>query len=691
MLHSSRCQCIPFTAVCDVHVDCNDASDELSCDYEVQQAAELVYPAIVDYDGRGAVQKRPLARATEFPNNSSSACPTSHFLCTEADFCLPVYVRCNGVNDCPGREDEAGCDSYTCPGFYRCRGSRVCLHAKHVCDAEVQCPQHDDEQFCELTCPPECTCFGWSFVCSQPFLSQEYLELRYLDASNSRMSLRSLVKNTMLIHFSQARCDVTSLDNVTLPNLRSLDLSDNHLRAVRVSDLKGLPRLLVLFLSGNPIARLFADVESSEGSVAVLTHLDLSRVKLKTFDFTTVAAFPGLQILNLSRSGTDRLLEDRRKLVKRLRVLDVRGCPVTFFSTNVLRDQDELQTVFSENYKLCCPAVLPAGFTVSRCQAPFNEISSCDDLLRSDVYRVALAAFSILALVGNVVSFVVRGFLEGRRAKSGFLVFVIHLCVSDFLMGVYLAVVGVADQLYLGRYLSEDIAWRNSVACKVAGVLSLISSEVSALLICLITLDRFLVLRFPFSRTHFRFRSAQLACGVTWFTGGLLAALPLLPMTSHWQFYSQTGICVPLPITRNDDFAGRDYAFAVMIVVNFVLFVFIAVGQVSIYASVNANKMAVSDAGNRSRDIKIARRLAVIVVSDFFCWFPIGLLGLLASTGTAIPGEVNVAMAIFVLPLNSALNPFLYTLNMIQEKRQNAREERLLKQLLSQKTHDPHT
>ena len=61
MLHSYRCQCIPFTAVCDVHVDCSDASDELSCDYEVQQAAELVYPAIVDYDGRGAVQKRPLS------------------------------------------------------------------------------------------------------------------------------------------------------------------------------------------------------------------------------------------------------------------------------------------------------------------------------------------------------------------------------------------------------------------------------------------------------------------------------------------------------------------------------------------------------------------------------------------------------------------------------------------------------
>ena len=89
-----------------------------------------------------------------------------------------------------------------------------------------------------------------------------------------------------------------------------------------------------------------------------------------------------------------------------------------------------------------------------------------------------------------------------------------------------------------------------------------------------------------------------------------------------------------------------------------------------------------SDASRKARDLVVARRLATVVLSDFCCWFPIGLLGLLASQGLAVSGEVNVAMAIFVLPLNSALNPFLYTLNMIKEKRQRAKEEKLLKSIL---------
>nr|KAG5687537.1 hypothetical protein BaRGS_013639 [Batillaria attramentaria] len=80
---------------------------------------------------------------------------------------------------------------------------------------------------------------------------------------------------------------------------------------------------------------------------------------------------------------------------------------------------------------------------------------------------------------------------------------------------------------------------------------------------------------------------------------------------------------------------------------------------------------------DNSRDVAIARRLLTIVLSDFLCWFPVGLLGLLASSGTPISSEVSVGMAIFVLPFNSALNPFFYTFNVVMEKRKQARRSRL--------------
>jgi hypothetical protein len=40
-----------------------------------------------------------------------------------------------------------------------------------------------------------------------------------------------------------------------------------------------------------------------------------------------------------------------------------------------------------------------------------------------------------------------------------------------------------------------------------------------------------------------------------------------------------------------------------------------------------------------------------------------------------------VALAIFVLPVNSAVNPFLYTFSLVMEKRIHPSEERLAKLL----------
>ena len=285
----------------------------------------------------------------------------------------------------------------------------------------------------------------------------------------------------------------------------------------------------------------------------------------------------------------------------------MRGCGVVEIPPDVLRGMQALELVYADNPRLCCQDILPAGFNLKNCLAPADEISSCDDLLRSDLYRVVLTVFAVLALLGNLTSFVYRLRLHPSVRKLGFHVFVTQLCVSDFLMGVYLAIIGVADRVYMGRYLWEDVAWKNSIGCQVAGFLSLLSSETSAFTICLITVERFIVIRFPFSRLHFKGTSAYLAVAVAWILGLMLAALPLLPAMAHWRFYSQTGICIPLPITRAD-FAGHGYSFSVLIVCNLVLFLLIAVGQGLIYWSVLSGSVSVTDTNAKAKDAVIARR-----------------------------------------------------------------------------------
>jgi hypothetical protein len=359
--------------------------------------------------------------------------------------------------------------------------------------------------------------------------------------------------------------------------------------------------------------------------------------------------------------------------------LDLSASPVHTFPQDVFSGLTRLQRVVTDNYKLCCPDVLPDDFKERNCLAPRSELSSCQDLLRAESYRVFLWLICVCALTGNVFCLAFRFVLQRTAKKSAFNMFVSSLCVSDFLMGVYIGIIGIADVTFQGRYARYEQTWLHSAACKAAGFLSLLSCEVSSLIILLITLDRFLVLRFPFSRVRFGKTTAATACLVTWLLGFLLAAVPLLPVTSHWQFYSQTGICIPLPVTRQE-YEGRYYATGVLIIFNFVLFLLIAVGQTFIYWSVQKNAMT-ADTTRKTQDATVARRLITVAVTDFLCWFPIGLCGLLALAGVPIPGEVSVAMAIFVLPLNSALNPFLYTFNVVMERRRKRNEERILREL----------
>ncbi|KAL8562966.1 hypothetical protein ACOMHN_004658 [Nucella lapillus] len=445
MFDCGQGQCVDMTKRCNGDADCVKNTDEEACQ-ETLGAVIIPPPALVRFELPKGMVISPL------PGNDTR-CPDSHFPCLAEQYCLPVYMRCNGINDCAHHEDEVGCHEFTCPGFYRCRGTdrTICVHVSDLCDGLPQCPKRDDELMCDVACPPSCACHHGAFTCTDTFDVRSFPFLRYLEARGGGLQQNDLTDNLMLVHLGVQACDL-----------------------------------------------VYADV-----------------------------------------------------------------------------------------------------------------------------------------------------------------------------------------------YIWKEEDWRKSSVCSIAGFLSLLSSEVSAFIICIITLDRFLVLRFPFSQIRFGATSAHVACAIIWTLGFTLALIPLLPATSHWQFYSQTGICIPLPITRAD-FAGHTYSFSVMIVGNLVLFVLIAVGQSLVHWSIRAaviskqfSNMVISNDNAKSKEAVIARRLLTIVMTDFLCWFPIGLCGLLAAVDVAVPGEVNVAMAIFVLPLNSALNPFIYTLNIYLEKRQKAKELRLQKILLA--------
>ena len=64
-----------------------------------------------------------------------------------------------------------------------------------------------------------------------------------------------------------------------------------------------------------------------------------------------------------------------------------------------------------------------------------------------------------------------------------------------------------------------------------------------------------------------------------------------------------------------------------------------------------------------SEEIRMTMTVSVIVLTDFFCWFPICLMGVFVQIGLIeLPNSAFTWVVTFVLPINSAINPFLYTI-----------------------------
>ena len=613
---------------------------------------------VLTLDGSGAV---------DISLTAERACPETHFTCPKG-LCIPSFLVGNGQYDCPfpfEADERTDLHIYEkpCPGYYRCSHyPSICIHPDYVCDGVYHCPRKDDERFCNLTCPPGCTCEAWHYTCNQTFDLQQHTLIRYLDLS----------------HVSQPVQDLQAMWNLWFLNLSSCDLNDSSLPW-------SLPFafLRVLDLSFNKLT----GVRSVRLDALWLTHLNLSGNPLVTqliSNYTAILVNEPSSLLSLALAGTQTQQLDQQMFSQytSLVYLDVSENSVARFKRGVFDGLRRLKRLKADNQRLCCAYTRRHPLNQLMCEAPVDELSSCEDLLRSAFLRVTLWLQALMAVVGNVGVFIFRVFIESRLTSSSFRVLVANLCVADLLMGIYMIVIGAADARYSGQFLWEKDAWTDSRQCKAAGFLALLSSEVSAFIICLITVDRFLVLRFPFEpQIHLTSRSASLACGAAWTLGALLALVPLLPVTRHWQFYGQTGICLPLPITRQQ-FPGQTYSFAVFVGLNFVLFMLIGAGQACIYRAIHNTPMAGRSQRHR-QDAAIARRLFLIVFTDFCCWFPVGVMGLLAARGTPIPGEVNVVTAVFVLPLNSALNPFLYTLNAARERRAKRKEARRLQTVMN--------
>ncbi|XP_061170413.1 G-protein coupled receptor GRL101-like [Saccostrea echinata] len=311
------------------------------------------------------------------------------------------------------------------------------------------------------------------------------------------------------------------------------------------------------------------------------------------------------------------------------------------------------------SYTICCAK--PNSIYNVKCIAPVNEISSCENLIADPVLSAAVWYIALMAIFGNMTVFLHFASNFKSNEEGAYYILTINLSCAEFLVGVYLYIIAIINLHYTGQYGLNDYVWRHSIVCTLSGITATLSSEVSAFIVLLITLDRFIAVMYPFSDLKLNRRRVSVLLFIVWVASLLLALIPLIPDPNLENFYAQSGVCVSLPlsITRK---SGWQYSMTVFVGINFSLFLFIIFVQISIFVKVFRVGKNVQSTAESQRESSLAKTLFAIVLTDVFCWIPIGTIGMLTFFGIEVQPYVYAWMIVAVLPINSAINPILYLL-----------------------------
>ena len=287
---------------------------------------------------------------------------------------------------------------------------------------------------------------------------------------------------------------------------------------------------------------------------------------------------------------------------------------------------------------------------------------------------------------------------------------ILNLAFSDLCMGFYMMLIAGAD-LHFGReFVLYAQDWTASGTCKFAGLLSFLSSEASVLFVVLISLDRVLCVGLPHGKKRMTPQTARQASCFVWFIVISLGIIAIV-LQETTNTYGLANVCVGLPLVSNKVYktvyqtersglvgaAGEkvnlttyelvdsgdnwQFSIAINLGLNFIAFL-VVLGcylTIGIIVAVKLPSKNLQRKKDHHRELKMAARMAVIVLTDFCCWMPVIIMGILVQSDavedTKIRNNYGWIVAL-VLPLNAALNPYLYTFatEIRNRKRQKAND-----------------
>ncbi len=547
-------------------------------------------------------------------------------------YCIPWQYVCDNKWDCPRGIEESYCTWHNCTNKYKCNSvETMCIHVGHVCNGIEDCPQGEDEMFCEmkyLGCPKECSCLFVAVLCvnTEIFMSEQLKGFSFAVLQNCKVERYSLLYLKTAFHYTLVNSNMTiSCDLFEIETLQDLNIHKNSFLTVEKD------------CFGNCLNLIFAKLMKNEIQV-LASH--------------AFADLVSLQFLNLSNNLLTSLASDSFHNLPRLKTLSLLQNSLVALKVNPFQSitSGNLET---EDHYMCClvPSVL--------CNTNKPWYISCSDLLPRKAVKVTFMVVSLVLIVSNCLSIVLS--LAARSDKNmSNVIATIFININELFCGTYLCVIWGVDTASQGSFVLFEQRWKSSIWCHTASFFFLLFNTAEPPLLLFLSLARLMIVMHPidtkFKKTSFVF---------TWLSVVGMSMVVLSVLTSVAFYFSVTTMSTSLCSLFVDTSSTCIFCTTVTVVVASVQ-VIISVGISGVYCLMlkelkrskeNLHSLTSSVNSNTS----VSFQVIIISMSNFFCWIPTNAVHLVSLFLSRYPFEMVIWTAVAVAPINSVVNPAVFT------------------------------
>ncbi|VVC37554.1 GPCR, rhodopsin-like, 7TM,Leucine-rich repeat,Leucine-rich repeat domain, L domain-like,G protein- [Cinara cedri] len=296
-----------------------------------------------------------------------------------------------------------------------------------------------------------------------------------------------------------------------------------------------------------------------------------------------------------------------------------------------------------------CGQIIPSTTkSIVQCSPKPDDLNPCEDIMGQIWLRISVWIVGIGALLPNFVVMLVAFRKKLHFSVPRFLMG--NLAFADFFTAVYLLLLAYEDVISKDNYFNYASTWQYGIGCKIGGFLAVFSSQLSIFTLCMLTVERWFSIRRALYTTKLSFTSTVRIMAIGWIYSIVMAALPLMGISS----YSTTSICLPMDTSR---LSGVLY---ILVLLSFGTgaFLLMLTCYVQMYMSVSyETRHAVPG------EASLARKILLLVGTNFMCITPVIFFGFTALAGYPLIGiSESKILLVFIYPINSCANPFLYTI-----------------------------